>query len=179
MAEQPVLDVLIVDVGGGPGENPVAFKERFPEVHGILINQDTAAVINSIDKLPSGIEGMVHDFFKPQPIRNAKIYILGHIIHDWPDKQAKIILQNIRDAMSPTSVLLLDEMIMPERDAPFVPTVADLMMMAGFSSLQRTEHQLQQLLDKVGLKLAKIWRPDRVSPNRSQLGASIVEARIK
>jgi hypothetical protein len=40
----------------------------------------------------------VHDFFKPQPVKNASVYFLRSIIHDWPDAEAKKILKNLREA---------------------------------------------------------------------------------
>jgi len=39
---------------------------------------------------------------------------MRYIVHDWPDKEAKLILKNVRDAMSPDSRLLIcDRIIVP------------------------------------------------------------------
>jgi hypothetical protein len=172
-------DTFMVDIGGGLGHNSISLKEHHPKVRGKLIVQDIAAVTNSIKHLPLGIEAMACDFFEPQPIRLAKLYFVAHILHDWPDKQAKMILGNIRDAMGMDSVLLLSEAVMPERNVPFLPAVLDLTMMAAFSSLERTETQFRDLLDSVGLELVKIWGNAGTTTNNLSLGSSIVEARIK
>jgi hypothetical protein len=165
---------FLVDVGGGVGHHSIALKERYSQLPGKVIVQDIAPVISGIKSLPEGIEPMAHDFFEPQPCRNAKIYFVGHILHDWPDKQAKVILKNIRDAMAPDSVLLLDEPLLPERDVPFLPAVMDLIMMSQFSSLERTEVQFRELLDSVGLELVKVWK----SPSTLS-GQSVLEVRRK
>ena len=82
---------LIVDVGGGLGHDIVAFKEKFPGLPGKLIVQDLPVVIDEIKGLPSGIEATAYDFFKPQPVKGAKVYYLRTVLHDWPDKQAREI----------------------------------------------------------------------------------------
>ena len=170
---------FMVDLGGGLGHLLVDFKERHPDVPGKLIVQDIAPVIDSIENLPPGIEVMAHDFFKPQPVRLAKIYFMAHIIHDWPDKQAKTILEHVRDAMDRGSVLLLSETVMPERNVSFLPAVLDFTMMAAFSSLERTENQFKDLLSDAGLDLVRVWNPKETDLQSTLLGQSILEARLK
>lgn len=179
LAEKPSGDAFLVDIGGGIGHLTIGFKESHPDISGKLIVQDIAPVIDKIKNLPTGIEAMVQDFFQPQPIHNAKIYLLAHVLHDWPDKQAKVILEHIRDAMGPESLLLVDEAIMPDRNVPYFPAVSDLLMMAGFSSLERTESQFRNLLDSAGLKLVNIWNPAQTKPGNMSLAQSILEVRLK
>ena len=114
-----------------------------------MIVQDITPVINSIKSLPPGIESMVSDF-KPQLIRGAKVYFLAHVVHDWPDKQAKVILEKVRDAMGPDSVVLLSETVIPERGASFIAAGMEFTIIAAFASLERTEKQFRELLDEVG-----------------------------
>ncbi|KAF2655025.1 S-adenosyl-L-methionine-dependent methyltransferase [Lophiostoma macrostomum CBS 122681] len=172
LAATPPSETFLVDVGGGVGHHSIALKERYTQLPGKIVVQDIAPVIDGISSMPEGIEAMTHDFFEPQPCRNAKIYFVGHILHDWPDKQAKTILENIRNAMAPESVLLLDEPLLPERDVTFLPAVMDLVMMSQFSSLERTEHQFRELLDSVGLELVKVWES-----SNTMSGQSIIEVR--
>ena len=37
-----------------------------------------------------------HDFFTPQPVVDADIFLLRHIIHDWPDAKVTEILKRLR-----------------------------------------------------------------------------------
>ena len=167
-------ETFLVDIGGGHGQNSIILKEAHSELPGKIVVQDVAPVVEGIKSLPTGIEAAAQSFFDPQPVIHAKVYFLGHILHDWPDKQAKIILKNIHDAMAPDSVLLLDEPLLPERDVPFLPAVMDLVMMNQFSSLERTEKQFKELLGDVGFELVKVWKPES-----KKSGQSVLEAKLR
>ncbi|KAF7872436.1 hypothetical protein EAF04_003357 [Stromatinia cepivora] len=158
VAESPI-DPLIVDIGGGIGHDLIRFKEANPEIQGRLIVQDIPVVISSMapGSLPEGIEAQPHDFFNPQPVQNAKAYFLANVLHDWPDKQASVILEQIRDAMGKGSMLLINENLMQEVNAPFESACTDWIMMGGFSALERTERQFKELIESVGLVLVKVW----------------------
>ena len=74
-------DVLLVDVGGGVGQDLLKFHAKHPDLRGRLILQDLPDVVNNA-KVPEYIEAMGHDFFTPQPIHGAKAYYLHSILHD-------------------------------------------------------------------------------------------------
>ena len=61
-------DVLFVDVGGGIGQQCVAFKKRLSHVPGRVINQDLAPVISQASQY-DGVEHEEHDFMKDQPVK--------------------------------------------------------------------------------------------------------------
>lgn len=63
---------LLVDIGGGKGQDLVAFRTRFPANKRSLILQDLPSVITSNDKL-EGLEQMSYNFFTPQPIHGERI----------------------------------------------------------------------------------------------------------
>jgi hypothetical protein len=50
---------------------------------------------------------LVHDFFNPQPVKNAAVYFLRGIVHNWSDTQARQILSHLREAAAPTSKLVI------------------------------------------------------------------------
>jgi hypothetical protein len=74
-------------------------------------------------------------------------------LHNHPDDRVREILQNIKSAMKPESVLLLDEWVLPETGVSNYAASMDLTFMAAFASLERTEAQWSTLLDSVGLRL--------------------------
>lgn len=168
--------VFLVDVGGGVGHQIIDLKKHYPKV-GRMIVEDIEAVTKTIQDLPDGIEALTADFFHPQPIKGAKVYYIAHCLHDWPDKEASTILGHIKDAMAPDSVLLLSESVMPERDVPFMTAATDLMMMAAFASLERSEKQFEALLEGVGLELVKVWHKRK--EGTAMLESSILEAKLK
>ena len=159
----PPTNVLLVDVGGGQGADLAAFKKAYPDISGKLILQDLPAVISSVDAetlSASGIEAISHNFFHPQPIKNARCYYIRTVLHDWPDLQAQEILGHIKEAMGPGSMLLLEEIVLPEERVALESALADIVMMVSFASMERRLTEWENLLTKAGLKLVKMWRPE-------------------
>ena len=54
-----------------------------------------------------------HDFFKSQPIKDASVFFLRFITHDWPNEYAKRILKHLGDAAQPFTKLVLMDNIVP------------------------------------------------------------------
>lgn len=173
---------LLVDIGGGHGQDLIALKEKHPTVSGKLILQDQSHVIDEIKELPSGIETMSHDFFAPQPVKGAKAYFLRFVLHDWPDKQARQILSQIKDAMSPESLLLISEVVLPDSNVSLLAAQIDVLMMGLFTGLERTRKQFETLLNDVGLELVRIWTSDNApasDPSQLVEKLTLIEAVLK
>lgn len=66
---------LIVDVGGGVGQDVQAFQDAYPQGPGRLFLQDLQQVISQSTAGPE-IEKQAYDFFSPQPVRGARAYLL-------------------------------------------------------------------------------------------------------
>ena len=79
------------------------------------------------------------------------------VLHDWSDEKCHLILQNIVQAMSAESVILIDEMILPDTNVHWRATQIDLLMMGALASMERTRSQWDTLLDAVGLKVRDIY----------------------
>lgn len=52
------------------------------------------------------------DFFNPQPVKNASIFLLRYILHNWIDARAVAVLKRLRDAAKPTTQLVIIEKIL-------------------------------------------------------------------
>ncbi|OJJ56961.1 hypothetical protein ASPSYDRAFT_205904 [Aspergillus sydowii CBS 593.65] len=155
--------VLLVDVGGNEGHELVAFRKRFPNLQGRLILQDIPSVVEGITApLGENIDIVKYNMLDPQPIKAAKAYYMRTVLLDWPDKQALQILANIRESMAPDSVLLVQDLIYPDRNAPVNPlsAVLDFMMMECFSALQRTEAEWVGLFEMAGFVVRNVYRPE-------------------
>ena len=59
--------------------------------------------------------------------------------------------------MGPESVILLDEMVLPDCKAHWQTTQIDLTMMAVHASIERTKAQWAHLMDSVDLKIAEVY----------------------
>ena len=106
----------VVDVGGSHGSFAIAVAQKFPLLRFIV--QDRPEVIGSgQESLPLTLHGrlrfMAHDFFKDQPIKDADIYILRWILHDWSDKYAAQILRALIPALKPGAKVLVLEQVLP------------------------------------------------------------------
>ncbi|KAF5367926.1 hypothetical protein D9758_004439 [Tetrapyrgos nigripes] len=124
---------IIVDVGGSTGSACLTLKKAFPQLRYVV--QDLEQPIASAKKFwaendPEAVESgrvkledfefgltmpslspfpllsTVHSFFTPQPIKNASIYFLRNIIHDWSDSECKKILGHLREAAGLESKLV-------------------------------------------------------------------------
>ncbi|KAK7698214.1 hypothetical protein SLS64_012784 [Diaporthe eres] len=127
-------DAVVVDVGGGDGSFAVALAERFPALKHIIV-QDVADVIErSRAAVPESLRGiitpLVADFFEPQTVEGAAIYVLRKVLHDWSDEFAIRILQQLVPALKPGAPL----------------RGQDLAMMALFNSKERTREQWTDLI---------------------------------
>ncbi|KAF8862979.1 S-adenosyl-L-methionine-dependent methyltransferase [Acephala macrosclerotiorum] len=156
---------FIVDVAGGKGQSLLQIKKELEAAggdmgQGRVILQDRKVVLDAVpdEQLP-GIEKMVIDFFEPQPVKNAQIYYLRRIMHNWQDAECRKILHNIARAMASESRLLIGEMVAPEKPEGVDKTVywMDLCMLI-IGGKERSEKEFSELLDSASLKLVKIWR---------------------
>ncbi|KAK4964098.1 hypothetical protein LTR66_012477 [Elasticomyces elasticus] len=158
--------ILLVDVGGGFGQDLQDFYANNPSFHHASILQDRPAILSSIapDSLHPSISTMPHDFFTPQPVRGARAYHLHSILHNWDDAHCRTILGHLRDAMTPGySKMLIFENVVPDRAAHWQMTRLDWLMMATCAALERTERQWRELLGSVGLVVRRIWSVDETT----------------
>jgi hypothetical protein len=90
------------------------FRASVPEYTGRLVLQELPEVIAAAKRMgvgeDGGIELQVHDFFKPQPVRGARVYFMRSVLHDWADEQCRMILGQLKDAMEPgySKILISD-----------------------------------------------------------------------
>lgn len=164
----------IMDVGGGTGNLLTTVLGKYPESRGILYDlphvvHDAPAMIQSRG-LTDRVTTQAGSFFDSVP-SGADAYMLSHVIHDWSEEQCLQILNNCRQAMNPSSRLLIIEMVLPEGNTPHPGKILDMMMLVGPGGRERTEEEYGKLLDKAGLRLT------RVVPTQSAV--SVVEAKVK
>ncbi|KAF4456477.1 sterigmatocystin 8-o-methyltransferase [Fusarium albosuccineum] len=163
---------LVVDVGGSKGHDLEKFRLQHPDIpDGSLILQDLPTILKELD-IPKTIKVHPHDFFTPQPVKGARAYFMHNVLHDWEDTQAKQILSHIADAMEPGySKLLIHESLVSSVKPLARVTTSDLTMMACLGAKERTEAEWRELVESVGLRVLKIWRPP-------QSVESIIEAEV-
>ncbi|KAF2967228.1 hypothetical protein GQX73_g6329 [Xylaria multiplex] len=153
---------IFVDIGGAMGHQSISLRQKYPELVGRVILQDLPQVIDRVKVSPllgfEGIEAQVYNFFTEQPLKGARNYYLRNVLHGWPDHTCVEILQNIKPAMKKESKILIDEMVLPERGAPWRATQVDLAMSTCFAAMERSHADWIALLDKAGLKIERVWK---------------------
>lgn len=102
----------VVDVGGSHGKVSIDLAKEYPDLHFVV--QDLPKVIEEAKKelpeeLAGRIEFMAHDFFTEQPVKNADIFYLRWVLHDWSDKYCIKILRSLIPAFKPGVKLVLSE----------------------------------------------------------------------
>ncbi|KAJ5164251.1 uncharacterized protein N7500_006081 [Penicillium coprophilum] len=109
-------DITVVDVGGGIGHIARALADHCPTIQCIV--QDRPEVISQAEEtLPADLQDRIrfqaHDFFQPQPVHGADVYLLRHVLHDWSNKYARKILQALIPALKPGAKVVLNDRIIP------------------------------------------------------------------
>ncbi|CAK5264086.1 unnamed protein product, partial [Mycena citricolor] len=112
------VSATVVDVGGGVGATSLIIAKNVPHLN--LVVQDRTSVISVAHKywpyemIASGrVRLQEHDFFSAQPIRDADVFLLRWIMHDYDDTKAWEILQNLREAATSSTKLVTVDILMP------------------------------------------------------------------
>lgn len=148
-------DFTVVDVGGGTGHISLALAKHDPNAKFIV--QDTPELVEQgerdlPDEFRNQITLQVHDFLTPQPVKDADVYLLRQILHDWPDKYAQKILRNLIPALKPgVKVILCDRVLGDLGSAHYLVErdnrSSDLLMLALFNSKERNLEDWTELIN--------------------------------
>nr|GAT60399.1 S-adenosyl-L-methionine-dependent methyltransferase [Mycena chlorophos] len=117
----------LVDVGSGTGGTLMRVVKRYPEHKFRIVNQDLDGVIETAKRywktnLPTydRVSFQTHDFLTPQPQTCAatnydkpRVFVLRHIMHNWPSAQARAILRHLRAAAGSETQLVVLESALP------------------------------------------------------------------
>jgi hypothetical protein len=154
------IDTL-VDVAGGHGAVLTSILQKYPKMRGILMDVDHViagahpkiAALNLQDRCVA----VAGDFFKAVP-PGGDAYIMKHIIHDWDDERASLILRNIRTALAAKphgKVILLEAVIQPG-SAPDLTKLMDLEMLMMPGGRERNADEFRSLFAKSGFEMTRI-----------------------
>jgi hypothetical protein len=161
---------VIIDVAGGHGEVLMSILKKCPGARGVLA--DVGHVIDGARPriASAGLEDRCQavscDFFQSVP-EGGDAYVMKHIIHDWDDARATMILRNIGKAMGAKGgkVILLESVI---TSGPDLGKFADIEMLNLPGGRERSSDEFRALFAGADFEMTK------VVPTKSPL--SVVEA---
>lgn len=162
----------VVDIAGGHGRVLTSILQKYPAMTGILFDLEHVLVgarraIESLN-LSERCRTEPGDFFKAVP-EGGDAYIMKHIIHDWDDDRAALILKNIRSAMNRGGRVILLEAVVSPGNEPDFAKILDLEMLLLPGGRERTEQEFRDLFARAGFEMT------RIVPTKSPL--SVIEAK--
>ena len=149
----------LVDVGGGHGLLLASILKANPQMHGTLFDLphvlDGARALLRREGVAERAETVSGNFFESVP-EGADAYIMQHIIHDWADDEAQIILRNCHRAMRAKGKVLIADAVIPPHNEFSFGKLSDLEMMLLPGGRERTAEEFRALLTRAGFALTRI-----------------------
>ena len=151
----------LVDVAGGHGMVLTSILQRYPSMRGILLDLEHVVAGARPKIAAAGLadrcEAVAGNFFTAVPA-GGDAYLMKHIIHDWDDDRATMILERIREALAGIRQgrLLLLECVVQPGNAPDFGKVLDLEMLMFPGGRERTADEFARLLAGAGFALTRI-----------------------
>jgi len=135
----------LADLGGGQGELLQGLLESLPQARGWLLDTRPGPVVPG-----RRFEVVVGSFFEPLP--DADVYVLKHVLHNWPDQDCLRLLENCAAALRPGARLLIIEDL---KGADWQRLQMDLHMLVLHGGQERSLSELTCLLQQARLRLIR------------------------
>ncbi|KAF2734829.1 putative O-methyltransferase [Polyplosphaeria fusca] len=107
----------VVDVGGAQGHVSVSLAQRFPQLR-FVVEDMQEVVKDAHNKIPDGLKEKIrlvaHDMFTEQPIKNADVFLLRYVLHDWPDKYCVKVIEGLAPALKQGAKVVIQDHLLPE-----------------------------------------------------------------
>lgn len=151
----------VVDVGGGSGRFLAAVLQHYPHLQGVVFDQPHLFPVAEENLAAAGLSTRANfvggNFLSDMLPAGADAYLLKHVLHDWPDQGAVVILSNIAIAMQGHSRLYLVEGLLEDNFSakPWLRTRL-LEQVVWTGGKVRTRSQFDQLLTSAGLTIKRV-----------------------
>jgi len=110
-------EATVVDIGGSQGFVCVALAEKFPKLR-FVVQDLPKTVADGPSKIPAEfaerIQFQAHDFYTPQPVKDADVYFFRWICHNQSDKYGTQMLQQLIPALKPRARIVINDNCLPK-----------------------------------------------------------------
>jgi hypothetical protein len=150
---------LLADIGGSTGNLIATILGRHAALRGILFDlpYHPAAARALLERrgVADHCEVISGSFFDAVPA-GADLYILSHVLHDWPAEQCATILRNVRRAIPADGRLLVIEPLLTSGSDSDVAKFLDVIALAITGGRHRTLDEHRELLGRTGFRLSRV-----------------------
>jgi hypothetical protein len=141
----------VVDVGGGSGAMLAEILRKRPTLRGVLVDYPRTVALSAETFRAAGVAERVttvgQSFFDPLP-GGAELYLLRKVINDWPDREAKAILQRCAEAARPNGRVVVLSGVLPDNTPR--PLTIEMVLLGGKS---RSVSEFRELARAAGLEV--------------------------
>ncbi|MBL8726025.1 MAG: methyltransferase [Planctomycetes bacterium] len=148
----------VVDVGGGRGALLAAILTRWQHLQGTLFDlPHVAAAAAEPLRRRCGDRAVATggDFFIAVP-EGADAHLVKHVVHNWDDARAKLLLRRCLANLAPGGRLLVVEFVLAPDDRPDLAATMDLEMLVLNGGRVRRRPELRRLLADAGLSIERM-----------------------
>lgn len=162
---------VLADIGGSTGNLISTILRRYPAVRGLLFDLPYVAAEGRAMLERRGVadrcEVISGSFFEAVPA-GADVYVLSHVLHDWPEEQCTTILRNVRRAIPAGGRLLVMEPLLTSGSDSDVAKLLDVIALAITGGRHRTLEEHRELLGRNGFRLTRVIAAGAVSVIESE-----------
>jgi hypothetical protein len=149
----------LVDLGGGYGGLSLALLASCPSMRGVIVDlphtESGAQEKIRTAGLQDRCQFVAGSFFDPVP--PGDLYLLKHVLRDWPDDDAERLLSRCADAATAGGRLLIVDWLIGPPNQPDPAKLADLFVMLVLrGGRDRTEAEFRSLLGAANADLDRI-----------------------
>lgn len=149
----------VMDAGGSRGALMATILQRYPAISGAIFDRPGVAAEALSNLAAQGLEKRCRfvsgDFFRAIP-GGEDLYILSHVLHDWPDAEARRILRCCREAMGEAGRLIVLEALMARGGDGESEIPADMLLLANTDGRLRSIEEHCSLLASAGLRVSRV-----------------------
>ncbi|MET8948797.1 methyltransferase [Streptomyces sp. NPDC004542] len=158
----------VADIGGGQGHVVASLLEKYPAMHGTLL--DLPRVVENADprlreggSLAGRVDVVAGDCREAVPVR-ADVYIIKNIL-EWDDESTARCLRNVIQAGGPKARVVVIENLVDDTPSMRFSTAMDLLLLLNVGGAKHTTESMVSRLTAAGLVI------DDISPVNPYLHA--------